>query len=263
MVRRGIKKRWIRILDTCQEPDLEDIYKTNPQLQKDLEREAALGDKHFGAALLTTEMLTCFKASMGLTVGPVADPVVIVPGCAVSSLDDVNSNRRIWLNPPNIAGKGICNLQLAAYDGREQDAQPGVKIEPKPFPLVYHALNARLRSSGFASRIHWYDWRKNIDHDPSALSVKNMIVALHAESNRPVHVVAHSLGGLVARRALQRLGEEQGVPAAKQIVGRLVLLGPAVNGTFPVRPSTCNKPHDHGRRCTNSCPGINISYRPW
>jgi Alpha/beta hydrolase family len=233
MARIGMKKRWLRILEACRGPSLAESYSTNPRFQQDLEREAALGDKYFGAALLNTEMLTYFKDSIELPAQADGDPVVIVPGCLVTSLNDVKSGRWIWMNPANLAGDGICDLQLAPYDGSEQDAQPGVLIDPAgAFWCMYHTLNARLKARGFASLVHQYDWRKDVDYESSAQRLKNLILCLHADSNRPVHLVAHSLGGLVARRTVQCLCEEKGVAAAKQIVGKLVLLGPAVSGTF-------------------------------
>jgi hypothetical protein len=80
MARKRIKKRWLRILKACQRQHLEEAYEGDPQFQKDLKREAAFGDKHFGAALLTTEMLEYFKASITLRPSAGAEPVVIVPG---------------------------------------------------------------------------------------------------------------------------------------------------------------------------------------
>jgi pimeloyl-ACP methyl ester carboxylesterase len=233
MGRKRIKQRWLRILEACQGPRLAETYETNPQFQKDLEREAALGDKHFGAALLTTEMLTAFRASIDLQLEAGVEPVVIVPGNLSSTLDDTKSGRAIWLNPPNLAGKGILDLQLAPYDGQERDANPNVLIEPaSAFRSLYHTLDVNLRASGFTTKVHPYDWRKDVDHKSSAQRLKKRILALHRQSRRPVHIVAHSLGAMVARRAVQFLCEEQGMPAVTNIVGRLVLLGPSVSGTF-------------------------------
>jgi Lecithin:cholesterol acyltransferase len=137
------------------------------------------------------------------------------------------------LKPANLAGDGICNLQLAPYEGSEQDAEPGVQIEPAgAFRCLYHSLNVRLKASGFASRVHPYDWRKSVDHESSAKCLMQLILSLNRDSNRPVNFVAHSLGSVVARQAVQWLCEKHGVQAAKGILGCLVLLGPAVNGTF-------------------------------
>ena len=45
---------------------------------------------------------------------------------------------------------------------------------------------------------------------------------------RPLHIIAHSQGTMVARRAVQQVGED----LARQLVNNLVLLGPATAGTF-------------------------------
>ncbi len=100
------------------------------------------------------------------------------------------------------------------------------------FRCLYQTLDKRLSASGFATTVHAYDWRKDVEHESSARRLKRLILSLYQKFKCPVHIVAHSLGGLVARRAVQLLHQEQGTPAAEKKVGRLVLLGPAVSGTF-------------------------------
>jgi hypothetical protein len=233
LARRQIKQRWLRIHNKLQANRLDALYQGDAQFRKDIEREAAVGDTHFGAALWTTEMFRYFTDARRGQVRAGGNPVVIVPGCLASTLDDDNSNRRIWLNPLELAGKRFLQLRLARYDGCEHDADPNVQIEATDyFRWMYHTLHQQLRSHGFASEVHPYDWRKSVDHESSAECLKKRIVALHKKSKRRVHIVAHSLGGLVSRRAVQCLCDEIGEPNAKKVVGRIVLLGPAVSGTF-------------------------------
>src|SRR5690606_28864733 len=72
-----------------------------------------------------------------------------------------------------------------------------------------------------------FDWRKNMEE--SARSLAEILRArLGRRDDRPLHLIAHSQGSLVARRALQILGAR----TARQLVRHLVLLGPASYGTF-------------------------------
>jgi hypothetical protein len=235
MAKRPVKQRWVRLIEACQGRRLDEAYDTDPQFRRDLEDEAEFAATHPGPAILTTEMLRSFEASVGWRFPAGARPVVIVPGCLVSSLKDEISNHRIWLNPLYLATHGIRELRLAPYAGSqsEQDAISTVRIKAwEAFSWLYDPLDAYLSSCGFATRLYPYDWRKDVDHPSVAEGLKELVLRLHERCRRPVDIVAHSLGGLVARRVVQCLVEEHGVPAAKEIVGHLVLLGPAVSGTF-------------------------------
>ena len=127
---------------------------------------------------------------------------MIVPGCALNSLYDIGDRQRwLWYNFVALVGGGILNLQLAAYDGNERDKIPGVKIIARGLTLgIYNNLEDALQSNGFATMTYDFDWRKDVDHEASVRGLKELILDLSSKWS-VVHIVAHSLGGLVARRA--------------------------------------------------------------
>ena len=81
----------------------------------------------------------------------------------------------------------------------------------------------RLRAQGFEPELFAYStlWR-----DPEA-AIERLGSRLLAYGDRPVHVVAHSLGGLVALEALKR---NPGLP-----VGRVVCVGSPIAGSAAAR----------------------------
>ncbi|MEO6810649.1 MAG: alpha/beta fold hydrolase, partial [Isosphaeraceae bacterium] len=159
------------------------------------------------------------------------DDVIIVPGFMGSRLSDVDGpNGLIWIDPSLVIQGGPLNaLKLASYQKGvlDHDAAVGVRIEaPGPIPAIYDLMAADLELRRYSVAIHAFDWRKDIDH--SAVILADQIRARLGRKPRPLHLIAHSQGSLVARRAIQILGAAQ----ARRLVNNLVLLGPATFGTF-------------------------------
>jgi pimeloyl-ACP methyl ester carboxylesterase len=144
---------------------------------------------------------------------PPGPRVIVVPGLPGSLLGyriggvDVP----IWF-ALDTARKG--RLFEAAYD------YPGAGLEPLGIlEPAYLQIILRLRLLGFDVAAHPYDWRRPVRDLGSELADR-----IRSEG-RPVHLVAHSFGGLVARAALL-----SGAPG----VGEVVLLGPTNRGCFEV-----------------------------
>jgi len=140
-----------------------------------------------------------------------AERVLILPGIMGSKLgfqgalwDDV-----IWLDPLDIVAGQLKLLKLGAK--RRIDAL-GVIL------FVYLRLKLSLRASGFDADFHPYDWRKGVAELGAGLKAR-----IEADRAPKVHLVAHSMGGLVARAAINlRLPK----------LGRLVMLGTPNRGSF-------------------------------
>lgn len=144
------------------------------------------------------------------------EPVLILPGTmgtklgvedgGLFGLDDV-----IWLDPKEIARGTLPQLSLG----------PGgsPKVVPLGAMLLYYLkLKLRLRAAGFDAEFWGYDWRLSVK-DLGAQLAKHL-----AGLPGKVHLVAHSMGGLVSRAALK-----QGAAAR---VNRLVMLGTPNHGSF-------------------------------
>jgi len=131
--------------------------------------------------------------------------VVLVPGIMGSQLglrrmaplpDDI-----VWLDPLDIQQGRLAVLRIGA----------GAPVVPLGVVLYSHLrLKLALRARGFAAEFHDYDWRLSVAELGRALATK---LAGHSH----IAVVAHSMGGLVARAALAQPGTAH--------VSRLVLLG--------------------------------------
>ncbi len=138
--------------------------------------------------------------------------VLILPGIMGSKLghddgwpfDDV-----IWIDPVDVARGRLERLALP---------QKGKAIRPLGVLLfAYLALKYRLRQAGFDADFHPFDWRQSQEQLGRELAER-----IDAEGPT-VHLVAHSMGGLVARGALA---------ANPKKLGRIVMLGTPNHGSF-------------------------------
>jgi hypothetical protein len=139
--------------------------------------------------------------------------VLILPGIMGSQLgvrrpgrsDDVK-----WFDPVEIALGGLVKLALPS----SRRLQPlGVLL------FVYLRLKLSLRAAGLDADFHPYDWRLDL-----ATAGRGLARRIRQERRRKVRLVAHSMGGLVARAALAYAGSER--------IGRVVQLGTPNGGAF-------------------------------
>lgn len=143
-----------------------------------------------------------------------APRVLILPGIMGSKLgferallDDV-----VWLDPKEIVLGNLTLLALGS-SGRGRRIRPlGVLL------LAYLKLKLRLRAEGFDADFWPYDWRQRLDD-----LGRDLVRRLSTETAPEVHLVCHSMGGLVARAALKLDGRK---------VGRVVQLGTPNYGSF-------------------------------
>jgi len=101
-----------------------------------------------------------------------------------------------------------------------KDADPENRITPiTADPSYTPFLSAALKQQGLNHEIFSYDWRKSLLH--SAAALRDLVLKLHQEnSGKKVHVVAHSMGGLMVRTALLQHGAELWPK-----VGKIVFIG--------------------------------------
>ena len=161
------------------------------------------------------------------------DDVILVPGFMGSELTDVGGpDGLIWIDPFLVAGTGkLLDLALAPYPTRpdevETDLNPAVTIRPNgEIPVIYSGLKYDLEVRRYSVEVFGFDWRRNIEE--SAANLAGLIRDRADRRFRPLHLIAHSQGTIVARRALQLVGAN----LARGLVNNLVLLGPATAGTF-------------------------------
>jgi len=139
--------------------------------------------------------------------------VYYVPGLMGSQLSLPRArplpDNLLWLDPGDIQ---LGNLALLAIPG-QQLAVAG------PVLYGYLPLKFALQAAGYTVRCFAYDWRLSVAETGAALAAR-----LTAETAREIHLVAHSMGGLLARIALR---SESG-----RRVRKLITLGTPHEGSF-------------------------------
>jgi len=165
-----------------------------------------------------------------------AEPVYILPGIMGTQLGGARAAPAdlLWLDPQDVIAGDLERLRLPE----------SAALHPiGAIPFSYLPLQLRLRAAGFAVVVHDYDWRSNLRELAQSLSAR-----LCAEPAANVSIVAHSMGGLIARGAFRLPGFER--------VRRLVTLGAphrgsfgavqAIRGTYPVvrRLAALDRHHD-------------------
>jgi len=144
---------------------------------------------------------------MGSKIG--AEPRGAAGGARPGAMRRGASPQVLWIDPLEIASGRLTALALPS--GRALRAA-GVLL------FSYAKLKLQLEIEGRRALFHAYDWRLGLDELGAQLAAR--IVA----DGQPVILVAHSMGGLVARMALSML--------PKRWVRKLIMLGTPNEGSF-------------------------------
>ncbi len=139
--------------------------------------------------------------------------VYYVPGLMGSQLSLARArpapDNLLWVDPCDVQ---LGNLSLLALPGETLTVAG-------PVPYGYLPLKFALQAAGYTVHCFAYDWRLNIADMGAALAAR-----LASETAREINLVAHSMGGLLARVALR---SESG-----RRVRKLITLGTPHGGSF-------------------------------
>lgn len=137
--------------------------------------------------------------------GAGATNMIVVPGVMGSILQSAGLGGVWWLDLVR-ARKQLNQLALAS-DG-VSDINPGYKVEPCAIDLNYGPFReAILASSAFGGSEQFpYDWRKPLAASAAGLSAK--IQQVYQDYGQAVHLVGHSMGGLLIRTTLMQYGAD-------------------------------------------------------
>lgn len=136
-------------------------------------------------------------------------PVLILPGIMGSKIGGSARSPVLWVDPLQIAAGRLTALKLPSGESLRA---VGVLL------FSYARLKLQLEIGGLRTSFHSYDWRLGLD-------VLGAQLAARIESEeQPVILVAHSMGGLVARVAARML--------PKRMVRKLIMLGTPNAGSF-------------------------------
>ena len=188
-----------------------------------------------------------------------AETVYILPGIMGTQLGALRPAGApadlLWLDPQDVIGGALTRLRLP---------EAAALVSLGAIPFSYLALQLRLRAGGFHVVVHDYDWRQSLEGLAAAFAVR-----LRADPAPGIRVVAHSMGGLIARRAMQ----DRELARVRQ----LITLGTphrgsfgavqAIRGTYPVvrRLAALDRLHDAeflAARVFSSFPSINQMVPP-
>ncbi len=160
-----------------------------------------------------------------LSAGPIPN-VIFIPGVMGSLLASRGLGGVWWMDIRS--RKHINDLRLAS-DGLS-DADMRANVQPFEVDMRYEGFFAAVfRTDEFRHVSFPFDWRKPLSTSTSQLRDK-LLAASAGNGGRPIHLVAHSMGGLVARTTLMYH------PELWSKVGKIVFLGtphygsPAIGG---------------------------------
>lgn len=164
--------------------------------------------------------------------------VVVIPGIMGSELTHYRGGDgdRIWLNLPRVALGRLSRLRLSA-DGRSEFA-PDDDCQATGILKRYYGELLLTLAVHWTVRTFWFDWRKDINTAADALAAQ---LSAWFGDDTPVHIVAHSMGGLVARTFIARHAErwhgmwdagDAGGGRPGERGGRLLMLGTPNYGSY-------------------------------
>jgi hypothetical protein len=139
---------------------------------------------------------------------PSGPRVLVLPGIMGSKIGRGVSGV-LWIDPLQVTAGHLADLSLPK--GGDLRAM-GVLL------FNYTKLKLQLRIHGYDASFHSYDWRLGLDELGAGLAARI------AAADKPVNLVAHSMGGLVARAAMRILPKRQ--------VRKLIMLGTPNGGSF-------------------------------
>ncbi len=148
-------------------------------------------------------------------------PTFYVPGLPGSHLLDRQTGKKLFLNILALLSSQAKNQVLRRLKGPDDlvqgdDVVAGHPIRRATRLLVFDiakqadSLHDILRAAGVDSAKFGWDWRRPVYDEPMLASLQQNIERLHNTSGQRVVVIAHSTGGLVVRRLLERNGDNAG-----------------------------------------------------
>jgi pimeloyl-ACP methyl ester carboxylesterase len=175
---------------------------------------AAVLREYFGADALEDYQRLAAEFDGGHLAGNEPTNLVFLPGVMGSSLNSAGLGGIWWLDILN--RDRIRGLRLSANGISDHD--PRARIEPVGVMGAYEGFLAATYASGdFVHQAVPYDWRKPLRD--SAWQIHDAIVGTSNESGEPVHIVAHSMGGLLTRTTLMTY------PELWNRIGRVIFIG--------------------------------------
>ncbi|MDQ5870937.1 MAG: CHAT domain-containing protein [Acidobacteriota bacterium] len=164
--------------------------------------------------------------------------VVVIHGIMGGELNAVgrdSAQTPVWLSALNIIRGRLTWLRLSEDGRSEHGTDYDVRVSGV-MKRHYGELLLSL-SESWTVRAFWFDWRKDLKIAAAELEAQ---ISGWFDDDAPVHIVAHSMGGLVARTFIKsnprRWGAmwDKGSSVKGRSGGRLVMLGTPNHGSFAI-----------------------------
>ena len=145
--------------------------------------------------------------------------VFLLPGISGSHLEI--DGDRIWIDPIDLAFGGVAKLAI-----------DNPQVEPEALIGLYYGKLARYLDGSHDVRPWAYDWRRSL-LETGRLFARELQKALATKDDQEVRIVAHSMGGLVARTAFA-LDPDLWETFKARKGCRLIMLGTPNGGSFSI-----------------------------
>jgi pimeloyl-ACP methyl ester carboxylesterase len=162
------------------------------------------------------EFETALAAATRDTTSDERPVVVVLPGVMGSHLK-IRDKGRVWFDPSDIAAGGLTKIKWGKADVEADEL----------FALSYGKLCNTLARSHRVERFA-YDWRQPLDVLADQLS--SFLDGLMKETQQPIRLLAHSMGGLVVRACIHKHRSVMDELMLRQ-GARLVMLGTPNQGS--------------------------------
>jgi pimeloyl-ACP methyl ester carboxylesterase len=160
--------------------------------------------------------------------------VVVIPGIMGSELAAVDRGGvqdRIWVQVYRLITGRLDRLRLNAAGLAEYN--PDYDVRATGILKRYYGELLLSLSENWRVRAFWFDWRKDLN--VSADELRARLSGWFAD-DAPVHIVAHSMGGLVARTFIKNHPDRWKKMSSSdgRSGGRLIMLGTPNHGSFAI-----------------------------
>ncbi len=208
---------------------------------KNINQVSVSGDFVQGIRPGTAALMINFgKLETSVRLNVKAVPVILIPGTMGSNLVDADTNRKLWVS---INKSNIEKLALPENGELPASGQDGSNIRPTtilddgsviPQLDFYSSFETSLKLAGYNVEAFPYDWRLDVDLNAERLGELLKTLAKKYDTDK-FSITAHSQGGLIAKRYLQR--SINSIPGMKNVnpgkvkIGKLILAGVPQYGT--------------------------------
>ncbi len=163
---------------------------------------------------------------------PLRGNIIFIPGIMGSELTvtDGGADDVVWISFWRLIRGGIKKLQLASDGVGEADSK--FVVRPSGLDKDSYAETILWLKAYWNVELFAYDWRKDLDR--AAEGLKDLVQTKFKD--QPVHLVAHSMGGLVSRnfiRLYPKVWKAMSEPKKVQ-GGRLIMLGTPNYGSYAI-----------------------------